>query len=151
MSAGFAQLTALCYFVLCSLHIAFFSVKPIPSSSRARPDSLDPSDDDTPPLAAVKKGTKGRGRRSSSVGPAAPAAATGLEPDMWPKVYCLDIDYLAVAQAAVRWEQLFLSGPPWRRSGGRTNPMHPHAPPCTLHYPLTCVPCLALHLARNQI
>ena len=75
----------------------------MPSTSRARPDSVDDSaDDDTPPLAAIKKGAaKGRGRRSSSVAPAAPPVATGLEPDMWPKVYCLDIDYLAVAQAAV--------------------------------------------------
>jgi hypothetical protein len=29
-------------------------------------------------------------------------SSTGLEPDLWPKVYCLDIDYLDVAEAAAR-------------------------------------------------
>ena len=40
---------------------------------------------------------KSKGRRSKT-----PTGITGLEPDLWPKVYCLDIDYLLTAEAAVR-------------------------------------------------
>ena len=50
-------------------------------------------------------GTSTRGRRSrgsTGGGAAAATGITGLEPDLWVRVYCLDVDYLTAAAAAVR-------------------------------------------------
>ena len=86
-----------------SLYLDFFSSKS--SANRRKQQAvLEASDDDedsAPPAAGQKK-SAGKGGRRRSAGPDRAVKATGLEPDLWPKVYCLDIDYLVVARAAVR-------------------------------------------------
>eukprot|EP00955_Chlamydomonas_euryale_P111033 366034-Chlamydomonas_euryale.AAC.1 len=49
-------------------------------------------------------GSGGDGRRSRAGSAAARHPPSGVDPDVWPKVYCLDIDYVLVARAAARWE-----------------------------------------------
>ena len=109
----------------------FFSAK-ASSQRRRQTETLDDSDGDSAPPTAQKKTSvkQGVGGSNDCTNVTAPRAgapqllkkgvggskrgstvksvdssadeATGLEPDLWPKVYCLDIDYLLVAEAALR-------------------------------------------------